>query len=289
MYVTWQAKLFVVIAFLLFVLVLVANSLLLNEALRRDLSEVEFYGVGLYVVILFFLFQALRAISKESKMDLGISVALSAYMAVWLTYHLISPSLYGVTLFDDIGCVLSVVAWFSFIFLAVLGYFAGKRFGYRAWNKVGGLIENQSVYEVTANFRSTLRLDTFTVSFACYTAQYYVYESPGLIGSVLFFLWTLAKNLVMYTSIKRGFTSYTRILRLTSFDVLIALVATFVYDYVYHGVKYVSYIQFTYIAVGVTVISTRVVVVVLANRALEEVAQNRQQAEGVSPGLRSLP
>jgi len=287
--VAWEGKLFAVIAFLEFVLIVTVNTLLVNEAFKRNLIEGEFYGVGLYFVISFFWYQSLRAINKESKCDLWISVALSLFTAMWLTNHLVNPKYYALTLLDNIGVALSVAAWFSSGLLAGVGYLAGKRFGYRAWNKVGGLSENQSVYEATANFRSTIRLDIFTVALCCYTSWFYVLKSSGLVASVLFFVWTLAKDLIMFYSINRGFTSYTRILRLTSFDILLALVATIVCDYLWYSMSHLEYLMVTYVGVGICVISTRLVVVIQANRALEEVAHNREHAELFTSVQEPLP
>jgi len=288
--VTWEAKLFALVALMELVLIIAINSLLLQETMKQnsrnhdeDSREALFYEVGLYFVATLFFYQAFRAINKESKVDLGIAVALALFTALWLTNHLVNRNWYSYTssFFDGIGVFLTFAAWFCFLLLAVLGYLAHKRFGYRAWNKVGGLSGSQNVYEATTNFRSVLRLDIFTVSFCCYTGWFYVYESPGLAACILFFLWTLAKDLTMFFSIKNGFTTHTRILRYTSIDIFIALIATLVYDFKWNGTSHVKYIIVTYIAVGTAVVATRIVLCVLTNRALDEVAQNKERAENL--------
>jgi len=144
---------------------------------------------------------------------------------------------------------------------------------------VGGLAEQITVYEVTRSFRSLLRLDILTVSICCYTAWFYVLDSPGLLACILYFVWTLFKDLTMFFFIVRGFTRTTRILRLTSFDILIAVVATFIYDFNVKGKAHVRDMIVTYVPVVGAVLVTRLLVVILANRTLKSVAENRQRRE----------
>jgi len=284
----WEGWLFAILAFLEFVLIVVINTLLLNEVIKdtsdlhsQNVYQAEFYCAGLYVVMIFFIYQALRAIHMETMIDMYIAISLALFAAMWLTNHIVNKTSYSYAsgFFEGLGFFLSIAAWVCFVLLTVLGVLAGREFGFRAWNKVGGLAEQISVYEVTRSFRSTLRLDVFAVAFSCYTAWFYVFDTPGILACTVFFAWTLFKDLTMYFSIERGFTRTTRILRLTSFDILVAVAAVIVYDFKWHGSEHVEDIIVTYVAVVVAVLATRVLVIKMANRSLKEVAKNREQRE----------
>lgn len=287
-HVGWEGWLFVMLAFLEFVLIVVINSLLLNQVIKdtrdidsKNVHEAEFYCAGLYVVMIFFIYQAMRAIHMETKIDMYIAISLALFAAMWLTNHIVNKTYYSYAsgFFEGLGFFLSIAAWVCFVLLTGLGILAGREFGFRAWNKVGGLAEQISVYEVTRSFRSTLRLDIIAVAFSCYTSWFYVFDTPGILACSIFFAWTLFKDLTMYFSIERGFTRTTRILRLTSFDIVVAVAATIVYDFKWHGSEHVEKIVVTYVAVVISVLATRVLVVRMANRSLQEVAKNRERRE----------
>jgi len=283
-----EGWLFSFFAFLEFALIFVINTLLLQKTVRsnsdqhsENIQEAEFHGAGLYFMIVFFIYQALRAILQESIVDLYIAIALALVSALWLTDHIVNKTSYSYEngFFEGMGFFLSIAAWVGFLILAGLAYLSAKQFGYRAWNKVGGLAEQLTVYEVTMSFRAVLRLDIFTVALCSYTAWFYVFKNSGLTGCVIFFVWTLLKDLAMFISIRRGFTRTTRVLRLTSFDVIVALVATLVYDFKWNGSDHIQYIVTTYVAVMGAVIITRVLVVRLAYRSLKEISENRERRE----------
>jgi len=234
-------------------------------------------------MIVFFIYQALRAILQESIVDLYIAIALALVSALWLTDHIVNKTSYSYDngFFEGMGFFLSIAAWVGFLILTSLAYLAAKQFGYRAWSKVGGLAEQITVYEVTMSFRAVLRLDIFTVALCSYTAWFYVFNTSGLTltACVIYFVWTLLKDLAMFFSIKRGFTRTTRILRLTSFDIIVVLVATLVYDFKWNGSDHIKHIVSTYVTVMGSVIVTRVLVVRQAYRSLKEIAENRERRE----------
>lgn len=281
--ISWQGKVFVVLAWLETIALLVMNTVLTDRAftyhpdsqeLIDDTRFARFYNVAAYFLILFFVFEACRAINKESVVELGISVSLAGIIAIWLTSHVIDPEKYEKEIYNTMGHAICGMAWAFFIIYIPLAWKARSKFGYRAWNKVGGLAQNQAQYEIVSEFRALLRLDMLIIALASMSAWYYVLHFPnGLASCIAFLIWSWIKTMWTRFVVKRYWTHQLRIFLFTCVDVIIAFAATIIASYVWPDeriVKEQRWLFWIYILVGISCLATRLAVVIFGKKCLDE-------------------
>jgi len=293
--ISWQAKLFVILSILETLTLYALTIVLTKEAFDTkpqtsdaddETRSARFNNIVSFFIFTFFLYEACRAIDKESKVELGIAVSLSGLIAIWLTSHVVSPYKYERELFNIIGRTIAIVAWAAFGVYLPLAWFASDKFGYRTWNKVGGLAQNQALYQATAEFRALLRLDMFTVLLACASAMFYVVKwTGGLIACIIFLVWSWIKNMWTRYAVRRGWMNQVRIFLFTTVDIVVAFGLTVLYNYIWRdSSNTISNMFWIYFCVGLATLATRASVFIFGRRAMEEMEMLRFQRPFVASG-----